>query len=119
MKTLKIMLALGLLSLASLSVQAVEIRDYHKDVIGNDCKTCHDNGISQFPSDESCLQCHNVDDLAKQTMPANEEDKWQNPHNNLHYGKDVPCQECHGEHTPKKQPLCNSCHTFKFKGFKG
>ncbi|MGX9462283.1 cytochrome c3 family protein [Shewanella sp. A14] len=117
MKTLKIMLALGLLSLASLSVQAAEIRDYHKDVIGKDCKTCHDNGIKQFPSDQACLQCHDVDDLAKQTARS-EEDKWQNPHNNLHYGKDLPCQECHGEHTPKK-PLCSNCHTFKFDKHKG
>jgi DnaJ-class molecular chaperone len=110
MKNFNIILGLVLLGLTSLSVQSAEIRDYHKDVIGNDCKTCHDNGISQFPSDESCLQCHDV--------ARSEEDKWQNPHNNLHYGKEVPCQECHGEHTPK-EPLCSNCHTFKFDKHKG
>ncbi len=48
MNTLKIMLALGLLCLSSASVQAVEIRDHHKEVIGKDCKACHDQGIKQF-----------------------------------------------------------------------
>jgi hypothetical protein len=117
MKNFNIILGLVLLGLTSLSVQSAEIRDYHKEVIGKDCKTCHDNGIKQFPSDQSCLQCHDIDDLAKQTARS-EEDKWQNPHNNLHYGKEVPCQECHGEHTPK-QPLCSNCHTFKFDKHKG
>ncbi|MBR9728872.1 cytochrome c3 family protein [Shewanella intestini] len=112
MKTLKMMLALGLLSLSITSAQAVQIRDFHKDVIGRDCKACHDHGIKQFPSDEACLKCHNIDDLVKASKRP-EEDKWQNPHNNLHYGKDLPCQECHAEHKTKK-PLCSNCHTFKF-----
>jgi len=109
---LKAVLALTFGCLLTLSAQAVEVRDHHKEVIGKDCKTCHDNGIKQFPSDQACLQCHDVDDLAEQTARS-EEDKWQNPHNNLHYGKELPCQECHGEHEPKK-PLCSNCHTFKF-----
>ncbi|OEG73753.1 cytochrome C [Shewanella colwelliana] len=112
MKKFNIVLALVLGGLVSLSAQAIEQRAWHKDVIGKDCKVCHDNGIKQFPSDQACLQCHDVDDLAEQTARS-EEAKWQNPHNNLHYGKDLPCQECHGEHKPKK-PLCSNCHTFKF-----
>ena len=90
MKNFNIILGLVLLGLTSLSVQSAEIRDYHKEVIGKDCKTCHDNGIKQFPSDQSCLQCHDVDDLAKKTAKS-KEDKWQNSHNNLRYGKEVPC----------------------------
>ncbi|WP_394130786.1 cytochrome c3 family protein [Shewanella maritima] len=112
MKTLNIVLALVLTGLVSVSAQAVEIRDHHKEMIGKDCKACHDNGIKQYPSDQACLQCHDVDELAKQTARS-EEDKWQNPHNNLHYGKELPCQECHSEHETK-QPMCNNCHTFKF-----
>ncbi|MDO6613225.1 cytochrome c3 family protein [Shewanella sp. 1_MG-2023] len=112
MKTLKMMLALGLLCLSSATVQAVEIRAYHQDVIGKDCKACHDNGIKQFPSDQACQQCHDVDELAE-TTARSEEDKWQNPHNNLHYGKELPCQECHGEHKAK-EPICRDCHTFKY-----
>lgn len=112
MKTLQLIFVLVLTSLVSLSVQAVEIRDHHKDVIGKDCKTCHDKGIKQFPSDSACLQCHDVDELAEKTA-RKEEDKWQNPHNNLHYGKELPCQECHSEHKTK-QPLCSNCHTFKY-----
>lgn len=112
MNKLNIVFALVLGCLPMLSAQAVELRDYHKAVIGNDCKACHDNGIKQFPSDQACLKCHNIDDLALKTA-RNDEDKWQNPHNNLHYGKELPCQECHGEHKAK-QPLCSDCHTFKY-----
>ena len=117
MKKFNIVLALVLGGLVSLSAQAIEQRAWHKDVIGKDCKVCHDNGIKQFPSDQSCLQCHDVDELAKKTARS-EEDKWQNPHNNLHYGKDLPCQECHSEHKTK-EPLCSSSHTFKYDKHKG
>ncbi|GGI97584.1 cytochrome c [Shewanella hanedai] len=112
MSKLKAVLALALGCLLTLSAQAIEQRDYHKEVIGKDCKACHDNGIKQFPSDQACLQCHDVDDLAEQSARS-EEDKWQNPHNNLHYGKELPCVECHGEHVAKK-PICSNCHTFKY-----
>ena len=112
MSKLKAVLALALGCLLTLSAQAIEQRDYHKEVIGKDCKACHDNGIKQFPSDQACLQCHDVDALAEQSARS-EEDKWQNPHNNLHYGKELPCVECHGEHVAKK-PICSDCHTFKY-----
>ena len=48
-------------------------------------------------------------------MPGDEEDRWQKPHDNLHYGHDVPCVECHGEHT-SKAPLCANCHNFEYAG---
>ncbi|BCV68290.1 cytochrome c3 family protein [Shewanella carassii] len=112
MKKANLVWALLLAGLTSVSVHAVQQRDYHKAVIGNDCEVCHDQGVDQYPSDKTCLQCHDVDELAKETARSGE-DRWQNPHDNLHYGKDLPCVECHGEHHPKK-PLCNSCHTFKY-----
>jgi hypothetical protein len=61
-------------------------------VIGKDCKVCHDQGLKQYPSDGACLKCHDVDELAKKTARSGE-DRWQNPHDNLHYGKDLPCAE--------------------------
>jgi len=105
-------LALVLGCCLALSAQARDKRDYHEMVYDSGCKSCHDQGTKTYPSDGSCLQCHDVEELVEQTKRS-EEDKWQNPHNNLHYGKELPCVECHGEHQPK-QPMCNNCHTFKF-----
>lgn len=87
-------------------------RTYHEFNYDDGCKSCHDQGLRAKPSDNQCLTCHDRDELADATVRHGEE-LWQNPHNNLHYGKEVPCIECHGEHQAK-QPLCNDCHTFKF-----
>ncbi|KFZ38286.1 cytochrome C [Shewanella mangrovi] len=117
MNKLKLFVALMLTMLFSMNSNAIEQREAHKQAIGKDCKVCHDQGMKQPPSDTTCLKCHNIDDLVKKSKRS-DEDKWQNPHNNLHYGKDLPCIECHGEHV-KKQPLCKNCHTFKFDKFPG
>lgn len=95
-----------------------EGRSYHSFIYKTDqCETCHGKGQAlTFPDDKACTQCHNIDALAEQTKRP-EEDKWQNPHNNLHYGKEVPCQDCHGEHVSKK-PICSNCHNFNFDRFK-
>jgi len=92
-------------------------RSYHQQLYTkHQCATCHgvDKPVSRA-ADNSCLKCHSVDKLAQQTARQGDE-QWQNPHNNLHYGKDVPCTECHGEHAVK-QPICKDCHTFKFSKF--
>ncbi|SHH96194.1 cytochrome c3 family protein [Ferrimonas marina] len=103
------LLALGLATTA----QAVEVRGWHD---GLTCQDCHDQGIKKYPSDQACLSCHNVDDLAEATAREGK-DKWQNPHNNLHFGKETPCTECHGEHQPKEH-LCAQCHTFDYPDHK-
>ncbi|MFQ6371933.1 cytochrome c3 family protein [Shewanella sp. YIC-542] len=93
-------------------------RSYHQQLyVKHQCATCHgvDKPVSRAP-DDSCLKCHSVDKLAQKTARQGDE-VWQNPHNNLHYGKDVPCTECHAEHAVK-QPMCKDCHTFKFSHFK-
>lgn len=100
------------------SAQAKDGRDWHSAAYDMGCKTCHDQGLKNYPSDNSCLNCHDTDDLAKTTKRSGDE-VWQNPHNNLHYGKDTPCIECHSEHTKNKQPMCLDCHTFKYEKFKG
>lgn len=92
----------------------VKGRSYHSELYTeNSCDSCHDNNPpSTFPADFSCLDCHDLENLVESSART-EEDKWQNPHNNLHYGKEVPCMECHGEHQIR-EPLCNECHTFKY-----
>ena len=89
-------------------------RTYHADLYApKNCAACHKSDApTSFPADFSCVECHDLDKLVNATARP-EEDKWQNPHNNLHYGMDVPCMECHGEHETR-EPLCKECHTFKY-----
>lgn len=93
----------------------IDGRSYHAQLHEKGkCRTCH--GVKEpegYPEDGSCLRCHDVDEIVAATMPAAEEDRWQNPHDNLHYGVDVPCVECHGEHS-SKAPLCADCHNFEY-----
>jgi hypothetical protein len=95
--------------------EGIDGRSYHAEMHEKGkCRTCH--GVTDpegYPEDGRCLRCHEVDELVAATMPADEEDRWQNPHDNLHYGVDVPCVECHGEHS-NKAPLCANCHNFDY-----
>lgn len=93
----------------------IEGRDYHAMMYkrGN-CAACHETDKpAGYPEDGACLQCHSLEDVVAATMPEAEEDRWQNPHDSLHYGQDVPCGECHGEHS-NKAPLCADCHNFDY-----
>jgi hypothetical protein len=93
-------------------------RSYHADLYdGNSCSSCHTNvKPTAFPPDFVCFDCHDGDELIQATSRPDDE-KWQNPHNNMHYGKDVPCMECHGEHQESK-PLCAGCHSFDYPSYK-
>lgn len=90
-------------------------RSYHAEMHEKGkCRTCH--GVKEpkgYPEDGGCSRCHDIEELVEATMPEVEEDRWQNPHDNLHYGTDVPCVECHGEHS-NKAPLCANCHNFDY-----
>ncbi len=90
-------------------------RSYHARMYERGrCESCH--GVKQpsgYPEDGACLKCHETEELVEATARDSEEDKWQNPHNNLHYGTEVPCVECHGEHS-NKEPLCADCHNFDY-----
>lgn len=96
----------------------IEGRSYHADFYEDkSCDSCHDSEKPlTLPKDDACLQCHDQAELIKSTSRSKKEE-WQNPHNNMHYGKDVPCMECHGEHQSRKN-LCEGCHSFKYKKFK-
>ncbi len=93
-------------------------RSYHADMYADkSCASCHDNAKpTTFPKDFACFECHDGEDLIQATARPDDE-KWQNPHNNMHYGKDVPCMECHGEHQESK-PICAGCHSFKYPNYK-
>ncbi len=93
-------------------------RSYHKALYGGKaCVACH--GTTEpvtLPPDNACEKCHRIEKLVAATArKAGEE--WQNPHDNLHWGRDVPCMECHGEHQQSK-PLCQGCHSFEYPNYK-
>jgi hypothetical protein len=93
-------------------------RSFHGSFYGGkSCTVCHESNTPRnLPPNDACLNCHGLDDLIEATKrPAGEE--VQNPHDNLHWGKDVPCMECHGEHQQKK-PMCAGCHSFDYPNFK-
>ncbi|QYK07154.1 cytochrome c3 family protein [Shewanella zhangzhouensis] len=94
-------------------------RIYHSSIYkgSKECKSCHGvNEPSQRPADNACQKCHNIDKLAAKTINSGH-NEYENPHNNMHYGKRVPCQDCHGEHQTK-EVMCNNCHEFNFKNHK-
>ena len=96
----------------------IQGRSYHADLYADkSCDACHMKAEPEtFPADFACLDCHDMDELVEATARPGEE-KWQNPHNNLHYGKDVPCMECHSEHKESKL-LCAGCHFFEYPNYK-
>lgn len=93
-------------------------RTYHADLYeGPSCDSCHEKSEpTAFPADFVCLDCHDGEELIEATAHPDDE-RWQNPHNNMHYGNDVPCMECHGEHQ-ESQLLCAGCHFFDYPNFK-
>lgn len=97
------------------SFDGIEGQDHHAHLYKRDrCDACHGDATpTGYPEDGACLQCHQVEDIIAATMPEAEEDRWQNPHNNLHFGDEVPCVECHGEHSTKES-LCADCHNFDY-----
>lgn len=97
----------------------VEGRVFHARLYKGDkqCVACHDTTVPvSLPADGACLGCHDLEELVVATARP-KADVWQNPHNNLHWGKDVPCIECHGEHQQSK-PLCQGCHSFDYPNYK-
>lgn len=83
-----------------------------------DCIHCHDNQGSdpvkfKNPGDEGCLSCHKSKKyMAKRTgfmdtLKAN-------PHNSVHDGPNLYCDECHMEHS-KPINMCDECHEAEVK----
>ncbi|WP_000000750.1 cytochrome c3 family protein, partial [Escherichia albertii] len=105
-------------------LNAITTKPYHHslEATGRDtsCQLCH--GASKpvaAPDDKSCLSCHGTrDQIAALTQPdPKDKDAEPNPHDSMHYGKDVPCTACHNEHKPSVI-YCNSCHLFKYPDMK-
>ena len=77
---------------------------------GVNCQKCH--GKTKKPEEvpmSKCVTCHNVDKVAEKTASV----KPQNPHESVHYGRNLDCNLCHREHG-KSENYCAQCHSFKF-----
>lgn len=93
----------------------IQGRSYHaRHYEKGRCEACHvEKEPTGYPPDDACLKCHEMDEIVAATARTAEDEVWQNPHNNLHYGTEVPCSECHGEHS-NKAPMCTNCHNFEY-----
>ncbi len=97
----------------------IDGRSYHAlQYKQGNCQACHSEKRPRgYPEDDACEGCHSVEALVDLTARAADDELWQNPHNNLHWGTEMPCGECHGEHS-NKEPMCVDCHSFKYENHK-
>lgn len=89
---------------------------------GMPCLACHQKGFTP-PKTETCLACHNSDEIVKATERFNFEKRFRNPatgrtkktfapinpHDNFHFGREESCLSCHKEHK-ESTLLCQNCH---------
>ncbi|WP_461209285.1 cytochrome c3 family protein [Desulfocurvus sp. DL9XJH121] len=96
------------------------VKPYHLKVHqgGTDCTLCHGAQTpSEPPSDTACIRCHGTPEQLAEISAKKIGKDDPNPHDSPHYRLRGSCTGCHKEHD-KSEPLCTSCHPFKFKNFK-
>lgn len=82
------------------------------------CIHCHENqgtDPTKFknPGDEGCLSCHKSKKyIAKRTEFM--DSLKANPHNSVHDGPNLYCDECHNEHKESIN-MCEECHKNEVK----
>ncbi len=90
----------------------------HHEKLLLDCTFCHegqgDNPKKyKTPGDEGCLSCHKTKELlAKRLEFMDVLDV--NPHNSIHDGPNLYCDECHNEHKESTN-MCAECHEHDIK----
>jgi len=85
----------------------------HHEHLSFDCVDCHQNqgdDPSKFKAigDAGCLSCHKSKKLLAQRLKFMDTLK-ANPHNSVHDGPTLYCDECHNEHKPSTN-MCSECH---------
>ncbi|ASM37254.1 cytochrome c3 family protein [Campylobacter sputorum] len=83
-----------------------------------DCMHCHTNqgdNPEKFknPGDKGCLSCHKSKEHMAQRTKFMDTLK-ANPHNSVHDGPNLYCDECHMEHK-KSVNMCDECHEAEVK----
>ncbi|MFT7005065.1 MAG: hypothetical protein ACJAWW_002434 [Sulfurimonas sp.] len=83
-----------------------------------ECVFCHvDQGedASNFeaPEEDACLSCHKSKQYLAERLSFMDTHK-ANPHNSIHDGPNLYCDECHREHKPSVN-MCSECHEKEIK----
>ncbi len=77
------------------------------------CIFCHEgqgNNIEGFKAvrEATCLECHGTKEKLAKRLGVIDTIK-ANPHNSIHDGTRLQCDECHNEHKPSTN-MCTECH---------
>lgn len=83
-----------------------------------DCVYCHEgqgNNPKEFtmPGDKGCLSCHKSKIYLAERLKFMD-NLHVNPHNSIHDGPRLYCDECHNEHKPSIN-MCAECHEHDVK----
>lgn len=100
-------LAAASLLMAAASSQAADMGADRHAAHGVKCESCHgpDKANPAYPDEQTCLKCHNRDDVAARTKQLDP-----NPHKAPHNGD---CTLCHLQHEPEEN-YCAQCHQFNW-----
>ncbi|RXJ69801.1 cytochrome C [Halarcobacter ebronensis] len=88
------------------------IKSHHAELSFN-CVHCHegqgdDPEKFKTPGDEGCLSCHKDKQYLANRLKFMDPLKF-SPHNSIHDGPTLYCDECHNEHKPSIN-MCSECH---------
>ena len=77
------------------------------------CVFCHEgqgHNVEEFKSvrETTCLECHGTKKKLAERLGFIDSIK-ANPHNSIHDGTRLACDECHNEHKPSTN-MCSECH---------
>ncbi|TLP36914.1 cytochrome c3 family protein [Arcobacter arenosus] len=93
------------------------VKSHHAE-LSFECVFCHEgqgDDPKQFsaPGDDGCLSCHKTKEFLAKRLEFM--DKLHvNPHNSIHDGPVLFCDECHMEHEPSRN-MCIECHEHDIK----
>lgn len=82
------------------------------------CVFCHEqqgNDPEEWESveEDTCLTCHKSKEYLADRLAFMDTLK-ANPHNSIHDGPNLSCDECHNEHIPSEN-MCAECHEKEIK----
>ncbi|BCX78729.1 cytochrome c3 family protein [Campylobacter sp. 19-13652] len=94
----------------------------HHEHLALGCADCHENQgdePSKFKAigDKGCLSCHKSKKLLAKRLEFMDVLK-ANPHNSVHDGPTLYCDECHNEHKESTN-MCLECHEHEVKEWMG
>lgn len=104
-----LMLALAMAPVVG--AEAMDMPTYHQKA-GVTCEGCHTATVTKegrTPTKTECTACHNEDQLVKD---SGEKFGVRNPHDSIHFHRDLPCEDCHRQHQPAVNTCTIMCHTF-------